>query len=363
MDIGLFLNTHGVTMRDDHDWWHQPMEAEEMRPVASAQLAERLGYHSVWMGDHVSLPEESPESVSPIHKEGESNTEVRQRGDDTADIGGSKRHYPPRPTILDGAVVMGAIAAATERIKMGPSVLIAPYRHPLSDARQFATIDNLSNGRVIMGVGCGWMKEEFEALGHTFHAERLKVLEECIQIYDQSWTEGTVTFDGEFYKFADMGMYPLPVRKPRPPIVVGANSKAGARLVARRADALFPLLTRPFTTATDHDHLKEEVRREADAIGRDHGEIALGGLISARITGPNDPESTSKRRRVLGGTAEQILEDLQTFADSGYSMLAIAPICPSRTYAEFEEQAEWLGREVLPEAQKMQPQGGWSTHL
>jgi probable F420-dependent oxidoreductase len=363
MDIGLFLNTHGVTMRDDHDWWHQPMKPEEMRPVEAAQLGERLGYHSVWMGDHVGLPEESPESVSPIHREGESNTEVRQRGDDAEDVGGSKRHYPRRPTILDGAVVMGAIAAATEKIKMGPSVLIAPYRHPLSDARQFATIDNMSNGRLLMGVGCGWMKEEFEALGHDFHGQRLKVLEECIDIYHKSWTEGTVSYDGEFYKFENVGMYPLTVRKPRPPIIVGANSKAGARLVARKADALFPLLTRPFTTAKDHEHLKEEVLREADRIGRDPGEIALGGLVSARITGPDDPESTASRRRVCGGTAEQILEDLQTFADAGYSMIAIAPIVPSRTYTEYEEQAEWLGREVLPEAKKMTAQGGWSSHL
>jgi alkanesulfonate monooxygenase SsuD/methylene tetrahydromethanopterin reductase-like flavin-dependent oxidoreductase (luciferase family) len=63
VELALFLNTHGVTNRDDHDWWHQAMPAGEMRPVDSAQLADRLGFHSVWMGDHVALPEESPEST------------------------------------------------------------------------------------------------------------------------------------------------------------------------------------------------------------------------------------------------------------------------------------------------------------
>ena len=363
MDLGLFLNTHGVTNRDDHDWWHQPMLAEEMRPIESAQLAERLGFHSVWMGDHVGLPERSPESISPVHKEGASDPTVRHRGPDEADVGGSQRHYPARPNILDGAVVMGAIAANTSRIKMGPSVLISPYRHPLSDARQFATIDFLSGGRLIMGAGAGWMKEEFENLGHRFHAERLQVLEECIQIYDLAWTQGIVTFHGRFYDVDDVGIFPQPVRKPRPPIVVGATTKAGARLVARRADGLFPILTRPYADPHDYDALQDEVRRECAKINRDPGTVAMLGITSFRIANAGDPEATRMPRRNLGGAADQILSDLQRFADAGYSLLAMAPICPSRSYAEFQEQAEWLGREVVPEAKKITPKGGWRTDL
>lgn len=363
MELGLFLNTHGVTNRDDYDWWHQPMPAEEMKPVESAQLAEKLGYHSVWMGDHVSLPEESPESVSPIHVEGESNPEVRHRGPDDEDVGGSKRHYPARPSILDGAVVMGAIAAATTRIKMGPSVLISPYRHPLSDARQFMTVDFMSGGRLVMGVGCGWMKEEFEALGHTYHAERLKVLEECIQIYDLAWREGHISFHGRFFDFDQMSIFPLTARRPRPPIVVGAITRAGARLVARRADGLFPLLTRPHSDPHEHVAVQDEVRKEAERLNRDPGQIAMMGLTSFRISGRGDEEAKRNPRRILGGTADQILGDLQRFADAGYSLLVMAPICPSRTYTEFAEQAEWLGREVIPEAKKITPKGGWRTDL
>jgi probable F420-dependent oxidoreductase len=344
MQLGLFLNTHGVTNRDDQDWWHQEMDPEEMRPIESAQLAERLGYHSVWMGDHVALPAKSP---------GSKNYSGGERS----------RHYIEHPNILDGAVVMGAIAANTKRLKMGPSVLISPYRHPLSDARQYMTIDFLSKGRLILGVGSGWMKEEFEALGHAYYAERLQVLDECMQIYDKAWTEGVVSFHGRYFDFDEVSVLPLPVRKPRPPMVVGAMTKGGARLAARRGDGFFPILTQSFSKPHGHDDLIDEVRREATKIGRDTTEIALLGLTSFRLSNNNDLEAQREPRWNLGGTSDQILEDLLGFANAGYSLMAMAPICPSRTFAEYEEQVEWLGREVIPEASRIKTKGDWKTAL
>lgn len=344
MELGLFLNTHGVTNRDATDWWHQEMDPAEMKPVESAQLAERLGFHSVWMGDHVSLPEESPDSVSPIG-------------------GPLRRHYPPKPNLIDGVVAMSAIASHTTTIKMGPSVLIAPYRHPLNDARQFGAIDYLSNGRVILGVGAGWMKEEFEALGHTYHADRGKVLEECLQIYDQVWREGVVTFHGEYFHFTDMGIFPMPARRPRPPIIVGATAKSTARMIARRADGFMPLLTRATCQPTDQDHMREAMLGELERIGRDPSEIVMTGLTSFRMSSADDEESTRSPRWNFGGTAEQVLEDLQKYADHGYAMLIMAPICPTRSYQEFQEQAEWFGTEVLPEAKKIEVKGDWGKEL
>ncbi len=344
MELGLFMNTHGVTNRDETDWWHQEMDVSEMKPVESAQLAERLGFHSVWMGDHVSLPEESPGSKSPIG-------------------GPLRRHYPPKSNILDGPVVMGAIASNTSRIKMGPSVLISPYRHPLHDARQYGTIDVLSNGRLILGAGAGWMKEEFEALGHTYHGIRGRVLEECLQIYDMAWREGVVTFHGEFFNFDDMGVFPLPARRPRPPIIIGATAKSTARMIGRRADGFMPLLTRATCLPTDLDEMRDEIRGEMDRIGRPHSEVVMTGLTSFRMSKPGDEESTRQPRWNFGGTAEQVLEDLEKYANHGYAMLIMAPICPSRSYAEFQEQAEWFGTEVLPEAKKLKVVGEWGTEL
>lgn len=344
MELGLFLSTHGVTNREEGDWWHQDQPVDEMRPVESAQLAERLGFHSVWMGDHVSLPEESPDSLTPIG-------------------GKMRRHYPPRSNILDGAVVMGAIANATSRIKMAPGVLIAPYRHPLSDARQFMTVDVLSGGRLIMGVGTGWMKEEFEALGHTFHKRRLSVLESCIDIYDQAWREGIVTCHDDFYDFESMGVFPLPPQRPRPPIVVGATTKGSARLIAEKTDGFYPILTRPDQQPEDYLDVQDAIRAEAERIGRDTRELANIAFCSFRLSDADDEEATRRPRWNLGGTAEQILSDLERYAKCGYSVAAMAPICPSTTHAELEEQVEWLARDVLPEAKKLKPAGDWRTDI
>lgn len=142
MEIGLFMNTHGLGIRDEDAWFLQEVPAGEMRPVQVAERAERLGFHSLWFSDHVLMP---------VASAGAHVANPQETG---------KRAYPPRPNMLDGAVVMGAIAVKTSRVKLSPSVLIAPYRHPLSDARQLATVDILSQGRAIMGVGAGWLREE-----------------------------------------------------------------------------------------------------------------------------------------------------------------------------------------------------------
>ncbi|MGI9657892.1 MAG: LLM class flavin-dependent oxidoreductase [Gaiellaceae bacterium] len=344
MELGLFLSTHGASTREEGNWWHQDTRVEDIAPVESAQLAERLGFHSVWMGDHVSLPEESPGSVTPIG-------------------GVMQRHYPPRSNIIDGTVVMGAIANATSRIKMAPGVLLAPYRHPLSDARQFMTVDVLSGGRLIMGVGTGWMKEEFEALGHTFFGRRLAVLESCIDIYDQAWREGIITKQDDFYDFENMGVFPLPPQRPRPPIVVGATGKKTARLIAEKTDGFFPILTRPDQQPEDYVDVQEAIRVEADKIGRDTGELANIAFCSFRLSKADEEEATRQPRWNLGGTPDQILSDLERYARCGYSLAAMAPICPTASYAEFEEQAEWLARDVLPEAKKIAPSGGWRNDI
>ena len=360
MELGLILNTCGITSRDDTDWWHQPTDVGQIRPVESAQLAERLGFHSVWTGDHVSLKETSPESVSPVHVDGRSNEQVRQRGVSEADVGGSRRHLPSRPNILDGVACFGAIAASTSRIKFGPGVIVAPYRHPLSDARQYATLDVLSGGRVFFGVGPGWMKEEFDAVNQPFE-HRLAMTEECIQIYKKAWTEPHVTFHGKFYDFENMSMDPKPISKPHPPITYGAITPAGARLAAREADAFYPVLTRPHDDPHMHDHLIEIIKKELDRVGRAQSELGMMGLVSTRISNADDAEATRNSRRTLGGTAEQILTDLQRFADAGYSLLVIAPDVPSNTYAEFADQLEWIGKDVLLEATQIVPAGEWRT--
>src|SRR5262249_43629652 len=133
-----------------------------------------------------------------------------------------------------------AVAISTTRLKLGTSVLIAPYRNPLSDARQFATVDVLSNGRLLLGVGAGWMAEEFAALGVPY-TERAGRTEECIEIYKRSWADDLVNFQGRFYQFNELSMDPKPIQRPRPPLIYGGVTPTGARRAVRCCDGFYPI--------------------------------------------------------------------------------------------------------------------------
>ena len=187
MEVGLYGNTHGQSYRDDVNMFLHHTPAEQMDPIRVAQTAERAGIHSIWYPDHVCMPYDS-------------------ESHHTANVSG-QRAYQRRHNMLDAAVVMGAVAVQTTTLKLATSVLIAPYRHPLSDARQFMTVDQLSNGRLMLGVGVGWMVEEFDAVGIDYE-ERNRRTEECIQIYKASWTGDLATFEGNYYSFKDVSQDP-----------------------------------------------------------------------------------------------------------------------------------------------------------
>ena len=338
MEIGIYANTHGQGFRDETDMFLAHTPFEEMRPVHTAQLAEQNGFHSLWYPDHVCMP-------------------IQSGSAHTANVSGN-RAYQPHHNMLDMAVVMGAVAACTNRIKLGTSVLIAPYRHPLSDARQFATVDLLSQGRLMLGVGSGWMQEEFAACGQDYEV-RNKQTDECLQIYKRSWEDEKVEFDGEFYKFCDISMDPKPVQKPHPPIVFGGNTPAGARRAIRHCDGLYPLFLDTHVAAGRFAPLQELIRREADTLGRDTSQFLMLAASSARITDADNPQSQANPRPNCTGTAEQILEDLQAMADAGFSMIVCMMMCPSGSLAEQHEQIQRFGEEVIPHAKGIVAQGEW----
>jgi len=338
MEIGIYANTHGQGYRDDTDMFLSHTPFEEMRPVRTAQLAEKHGFHSVWYPDHVCMP-------------------IQSGSAHTANVSG-KRAYQPHHNMLDMAVVMGAAAACTSRIKLGTSVLIAPYRHPLSDARQFATVDLLSQGRLMLGVGSGWMQEEFAACGQDYQVRNAQT-DECLQIYKRSWTEEKVEFDGKYYKFEDVSMNPKPVQKPHPPIVFGGNTPAGARRAIRHCDGLYPLFLDTHCEPDRFQPLQELIRSEADTLGRDLTQFRMMAAASARITDASDPQSQESPRPTCTGTGEQILEHLQALADAGFSMIVCMMMCPSGSLAEQEEQIQRFGEEVIPQAKGIAPKGEW----
>jgi probable F420-dependent oxidoreductase len=342
MQLGLYAHTHGLGYREGENNRTASVPGIELRPTEVAVAAEANGFHSMWFPDHVCMPTETG-SAHVANTTG-------------------KRSYQPRHDMLDAAVVMGAVATVTTTLKLGTSVLVSPYRGPLNDVRQFTTVDILSNGRLLLGVGEGWMAEEFHALGLD-PAEKGRRTVEAIEIYKAAWTDDVVSFEGEFYSFSDISMDPKPVQQPRPPIIYGGVSPLGARRSARRCDGFYPLFLDPYAAPTRYRSHQSEIRRILNEIGRDPSTFTMMGAATLHLTSEADAIGAGGQRMICTGTPDQILEDLAAFAAEGYSMIVVKLVCPSGQVSELLETIERVGREIVPIAAGFEPAGGWRPSL
>lgn len=256
--------------------------------------------------------------------------------------------YGERPNMLDAAVTMGAIACNTTRIKLAPSVLVSPYRHPLSDARQFATVDILSGGRLIMAVGPGWCREEFDALRVPF-AQRGAITAECIEIYKAAWAQSWVQFHGRFFDFPEVSVDPKPRQRPRPPIYYGGVTRAGIRRALQHCDGVYPIVTDPDVSKETFAGLRNTIEAEAEALGRDLAHFKLMTLVMCLVTEKQNV-STVKRRSFMSGSPDNIVEDLTALASCGFSHCTVHLDVRSGSIAEFIDMMELLGEEVVPSA-------------
>jgi probable F420-dependent oxidoreductase len=328
------MPTHGLLFRDDTDFGVQRIAPEDVRPFEYAQHAEKLGYHSLWFSDHVVMGRDLSMDY-PANQSG-------------------KKAYPERPVMFDGAVVMGGLAHATSRIKFAPSVHIAPYRHPLATAHQFATIDYLSKGRLIMAVGIGWEADEFRALNADFE-NRGQVTEESIEIYRRAWADDYIQYDGKHFSIHDVSMDPKPWQRPGPPIMYGATTVRGARRAGRVADGLYTVHLEPYTAINIWRPALNAAIEEGERIGRDMSNFWYGTTASALICNLDDPIMSRDRRPMLTGGADDILEDLQKFADEGFSNVVCAFEVRSNTISELFDLVQRFGEEVLPSATAIKP--------
>ena len=238
-----------------------------------ARLTESLGFHFLMISDHVA--------VTP----------------DVDDM------YPA--PFYDPFTLLSWLAATTRKIELGTSVTILPYRHPLQTARVAANIDQLSGGRFVLGVGVGWAKQEFEALGVPFD-RRGAIVNEYLEVIRKSWTADVVSYDGQYVSFKDVHTAPRPARSPHPPIWVGGSSDAALRRAVRYGNAWHPIQTRV-------KWLREEgmpqLRSMAEAEGTPVPDLCP--RLSLRRT-----ESTlDDNERTAGeGTLDQIRADLEGLA-------------------------------------------------
>lgn len=179
--------------------------------IRIAQQAEALGYQSVWLGDHIVIPEQIA-APYPYTKDGS--------------VGFARNTPWPDPFVL-----LAAIGVATKTIRLGTSVIIVPYRNPLHVAKAVATVDLVSHGRYQFGVGIGWLKEEFDALGEQF-SERAPRTREYLQVMKAIWSGEIAKFQGKYFSFPDLHTNPLPVQKPHPPIIFGGESLPALKRIA-----------------------------------------------------------------------------------------------------------------------------------
>jgi probable F420-dependent oxidoreductase len=241
-----------------------------------AQLAETLGYHFVMISDHVAV---------------------------TSDV-----HWQYPAPFYDPFIALAWLAGVTKNLELGATVIILPYRHPLLTARMAANIDQLCRGRFILGVGVGWAKQEFQALGIPFE-QRGAIANEYLEVIKKCWTNDVVSHEGRYVSFREVHTGPRPVRSPHPPIWVGGHSESAMRRAARYGNAWHPIRFRM-------DWLANEgwpaLRKIAEAEGAPIP--ALCPRIHLHLTDAPLEEST----RLAGdGTADQIRRDLETLADLG----------------------------------------------
>ena len=265
-----------------------------MEPVAlraHAQAAEALGYELIVLPDHLVL--EGPE-----------------------------RQFDPHSLAYDMIVIAAVLAEATKKIRIGHLVLCNLFRHPAITAQALMTLDRVSGGRLIAGLGTGWTETEFQMTGIPFPpiAERLRMLDEALACIISLWTNERTTFAGEFYKFDDAILWPKPVQKPRPPIVVGGGGKGLLRIAAKYADYvnLIPdagkrgkISLENVKRMTDQSFREKAdfVRQEAKRVGRNPNAIHLSNFVfTLAITDSRD--ATRKTAEMLGPMLGQTPEGI-----------------------------------------------------
>jgi probable F420-dependent oxidoreductase len=310
MRYGFYLPTRGPTATRDG-------------VLALAREGERLGLHSAMIADHIVFPVES-ESEYPY----------------TVD-----RKHPGGGDALETFSILGVVAGATERLRLVTSVLVLPYRNPVLTAKMVASLDVLSGGRVTLGVGVGWLREEFQALASPDFDRRGAVTNEWIAIFKQLWTQSPASFAGRFYSYSDIRCEPFPLQKPHPPIWVGGHSPSALRRAARYADGWHPvgaIAASPLPPQEMRAHL-DTLKRLTEAEGRDVSALTISYKAPLYDTGIPDRDGT---RRSFSGTPDDIAGDIRSFAAIGVHELIFD--FRGASIAESVERLQRFAAEVMP---------------
>jgi probable F420-dependent oxidoreductase len=289
-----------------------------------AEKAEALGYDTVWFSDHIVIPTEV-KSFYPYNPAGQ-------------------MPFNPSEPYWEPLTTMSYAAARTSRLRLGTSVLILPYRNPVLTAKMLATLDVLSNGRLTLGAGVGWMEEEFKALGLDTYPRRGAYADECIRIFRELWTKDDPSFQGEFHQFADIRCEPRPVQPSGIPIWIGGHTPQAIRRAARLGDGWQPLVQRPPADLPPAEMREKiaQLRAVAQQAGRDPQRITLAMGSSIQFT---DGAATGPRS-LFTGTPAQIIEAMQRYQELGVQNFRCD--FPSASFDGLLQAMERFATEVRP---------------
>jgi probable F420-dependent oxidoreductase len=253
---------------------------------------------------------------------------------------------------LEQLALLSFLAGITSAAKLLTAVLVLPHRPPVLTAKMLATIDVLSQGRVIVGCGAGWMREEFVALGAPPFEARGAVSNEYIRAFRELWTHDTPTFEGTYCRFSHVLFAPKPVQQPHPPIWVGGESPAALRRAGRLADAWYPIGSNPrFPVGTPEQFAEAaaRVKRYAQDAGRDPASVDLA--YSAGWYNDQEAERLSSgERRPLTGAPAQVADDIKRYEEVGVRHMMVNMVVrrPDATVQQSLERMERFATKVMP---------------
>jgi probable F420-dependent oxidoreductase len=292
-----------------------------------AQAAERAGFAFLSVNDHVIVPGRLG-SVYPYTQGG-------------AWAAAEHGHC------LDQLATLAFLAGCTSRLRLLTSVMVVPHRPPIATAKMLATIDVLSGGRLILGVGAGWMQEEFALLGAPF-AERGKVTDEYLEAFKVLWTQQRPAYAGNHVNFADVIFEPKPMQKPHPPIWVGGESAAALRRTVKLGDAWYPgsnSQTAPLDTPPRLARAIFGLRRTAQSAGRDPATIAVSLIVQSPFEWTAHNNADGSARRLFTGAPAEMTADASALQAVGVSHVALR--LGGASLAESLEHIDRFGREVI----------------
>lgn len=310
MKYGLMLPSRGPLARP-----------ESLSSIA--KRAEELGYHVLMFPDHIVMPmhtdSQYPYSESGIFPGTDNNETMEQ------------------------LTTLAFLAGQTQSIRLVTSVMIVPHRPPVLTAKILSTIDVLSQGRMNVGVGVGWLKEEFEALQTPPFGERGAITDEYIRAFKELWTQDEPNFQGKYCQFSNITFLPKPVQKPHPPIWVGGESRRAIRRAAELGDAWQPIANSSSSPLTTPEQLAEGIGRlgrYVERAGRPPGSVEIVCRMPGYNLKSGDSGSSGaagRDRPVFNGTADEIASDIRRYEEMGVGHL-VASFVPVAHLANSTEE-------------------------